>query len=155
MAGGRRSEGIRITSDQLLRMSSGLEWVEAYAERPISDVYFSSFLKADMAAYAASKPLAVKPDTFLDVTHRQRPHHCRFIWRKSGAGSCQYWNFPRADCSIGWECIEERWGMKETGTFVVLLFLYVTARDYARFGLLYLNDGVWQGKRNTAEGWVA
>ena len=35
-----------ITLDQLLRMSSGLEWVESYTERPVSDVNIMLFLKA-------------------------------------------------------------------------------------------------------------
>jgi len=50
-----------ITLDQLLRMSSGLEWFEAYAERPVSDVNIMLFLKPDMAAFAAAKGLANQP----------------------------------------------------------------------------------------------
>ncbi len=52
-----------ITVSQLLRMSSGLAWTESYGEKPISDVTRMLFLEPDMARFAASQPLAEKPDT--------------------------------------------------------------------------------------------
>jgi len=143
-----------ITTDQLLRMSGGLEWYEAYAEHPVSDVNMMLFLKPDMAAFAAQKPLVSPPDTKWEYSTGTTMIVNKIIRQVIG-NQDEYWAFPRKE-------LFNKIGMRSalldcdaSGTFAGGSSLYATARDYARFGLLYQNDGVWQGQRILPEGWVA
>jgi CubicO group peptidase (beta-lactamase class C family) len=143
-----------LTLDQLLRMSSGLEWFEAYADRPVSDVNLMLFRKADMAAFAAAKPLAARPDTVWNYSSGTTNLVQRIIREACGSAE-EYWKFPR---QVLFDKIGMRsavWEPDASGTFVGSSYLYATARDFARFGLLCLNDGVWQGERILPEGWMA
>jgi len=142
-----------ITTDQLLRMSSGLEWYEAYAEHPVSDVNIMLFTKPDMAGFAAAKPLAAPPDTKWEYSTGTTMIINRII-RQAIGNQEEYWAFPRRE-------LFNKIGMRSaviesdaSGTFTAGSGIYVCARDYARFGLLYLQDGVWQGERILPEGWV-
>jgi CubicO group peptidase (beta-lactamase class C family) len=135
-------------------MSSGLEWVEAYAERPVSDVNIMLLLKPDMAGFAASKPLAAKPDKVWHYSSGTANIISRIIRHVLGNRET-YWEFPRRELFNKLGMRSAVWETDASGTFIGSSYLYATARDYARFGLLYLNDGVWQGERILPEGWVA
>lgn len=143
-----------ITLEQLLEMSCGLEWEEAYETKPISDVNLMLFTKPDTAAYAAGLPLAAAPGTKWNYSTGTTQIISRII-RGTFADPKEYYAFPRT-------ALFNKIGMRNTivcpdasGTFVGGAFVFASARDWARFGLLYLHDGVWGSERILPEGWVA
>jgi len=141
-----------ITLDQLMRMSSGLEFVEVYDDKPDSDDALMNYTMADTGVFAASKPLQVPPDTRWEYSSGTTNIISRIV--RGAVDDKEYWTFPR-------RALFDRIGMASavlepdaSGTFVGSSYMYATARDWARFGLLYLRDGVWDGERILPEGWV-
>jgi hypothetical protein len=142
----------KITLEQLLRMSSGLQFHEDFSNL-FADMTYMLLGVPDAAAYAAAKPLEAEPGTrwsYSSGTTNIIAYAMRQI-----VGDSDYLEFPR-------RTLFDRLGMTSAvletdaaGTFVGSSFMYATARDWARFGLLYLRDGVWSGQRILPEGWVA
>ena len=142
----------QITLDQLLRMSTGLEWEEVY--NGPTDATKMLFNSPNPPALAMSKPLEFDPDQIWEYSSGTSNIVSELIRRKIGGNNKQYWNFP-------YNFLFNKLGMRSVvmepgpdGTFVGSSFMYATARDWARFGLLYLNDGLWNGDRILPPGWV-
>ena len=142
-----------ITIDQLIRMSSGLNFIEDYGDLStgITQMLYNT---SDMAAFAASEPLVGAPDTIWNYSSGTANILSRVIRDTIGGDVTEYWAFPQ-------EALFQPVGMNSTilepdgsGTFVGSSYMYATARDWARFGLLFAQDGVWNGERILPEGWV-
>jgi CubicO group peptidase (beta-lactamase class C family) len=109
--------------------------------------------KADMAAYAASRPRQHDPGTVVSYASGTSNILSGAVARIVGSGDA-YLDFLR-------QRLFEPLGMRNAhpkldgaGTWVASSFSYDTAQDFARFGYLYLRDGVWDGTRLLPEGWV-
>jgi len=142
-----------ITIDQLIRMSSGLSFTEDYGDLS-TGILQMLWNQGDTAAYAASQPLYAPPDTIWYYSSGTANILSRIIRNIVGGDVTDYWAFPQ-------EALFHRIDMNNvilepdaSGTFVGSAYMYTTARDWARFGLLYLQDGVWNGERILPEGWV-
>ncbi len=142
-----------ITTDQLLRMSSGLAFQEVY-QVGLIDVVVMLFGERDMAHFAAAMPLEADPDTKWSYSSGTSNIVSRIARHTLGGEIAPYLAYLRGE-------LLDRIGMHrtvleldESGTFVGSSFGYSTPRDLARFGLLYLQDGVWNGERVLPEGWV-
>lgn len=141
----------KITTDQLLRMSSGLEFSEDYFN-PFSDVTRMLFTSGDAATVAAAKPLAHAPDKVWAYSSGTTNILARIV--KQVSGDATYADFANRELFAPIGMYSAEIGADESGNFIGSSLGWATARDWARFGLLYLNDGVWNGQRILPEGWV-
>ena len=144
-----------ITVDQLLRMSSGLEFREDYVDGQVSDVIPMLVFdgRHDTAAYAAAKPLAHAPGTFWSYSSGTTNIVCRLL-RDLVGGPTEMLAFMRRELfePIGMTTPVPKFD--GAGTFVGSSYCLATPQDFARFGYLYLRDGSWDGRRILPEGWV-
>ena len=140
-----------ITLNDLMQMQSGLEWNENYGNR--SDVNLMLHREVDMGSFAQSKPLRFEPGT-------------HWYYSSGSTNIIMRWlrgRFDSDEAFLGY--IHDRlyaplrihnpyFESDMSGTPVASSYLYATARDFARFGQMYLDDGCVDGKRILPEGWV-
>ncbi len=145
-----------ITVDHLLRMSSGLRFVEVYSPDQPSDVIEMLFGagRDDMAGFAAGFPLEHPPGRHFSYSSGTTNIICRRLAQSLGASGEAFHAFMRERlfAEIGMSSADPRFDA--AGTFIGSSYCYATPRDFARFGLLYLRGGVWDGARILPEGWV-
>jgi hypothetical protein len=141
----------QITVNDLLQMQSGLKWNEDYGNR--SDVTLMLYNTYDCAGYAYNKPLESPPGSHWYYSSGST-NIVSFLLRQQFNGDDEYYSFCR-------ERLFNKTGMPDAvmetdaaGTTVGSSYIYATARDYARFGLLYLRDGMFNGERILPAGWV-
>jgi hypothetical protein len=140
----------KITLEQILHQASGLDFEENYARA--SNATNMLFRQADMGGYTASLKLKDPPGTVFYYTSGNTNLLSRVI--RHTVGEKDYQSFPA-------QALFHKLGMfsaimepDASGTFVGSSYVFANARDWARFGLLYANDGVWQNERILPEGWV-
>ena len=142
----------KITLDQLMRMSPGLEFSEEYA--PFSDAVYMFYDSKDFAAYAALKPLETQPDEKWNYSSGTANIIARIVRQAIEKEHANYYEYLYRNLfhKIGmFSLVIEP---DPSGTFVGSSYMLATPRDWARFGLLYLQDGIWNGERILPEGWV-
>ncbi len=144
-----------ITMRQLLAMRDGLDFVEDYTDERVSDVIKMLFGdgQRDMAHFAADRPLAAEPGTRFNYSSGTSNIISGIVARTVGPGE-PYARFlhQRLFALVGMRSADPE--LDPAGTWVGSSYLRATARDWARFGLLYLRDGVWDGTRILPPGWV-
>jgi len=140
-----------ITIHNLLQMNSGLEWQEDYSK--ISDVTKMLFLDKDMTASQIDKPLVGPPNETWNYSSGTS-NLLSGILRKQFDNHQEYLDFPYTDFidKIGMHSMLIEADME--GNYVGSSYAWATPRDWAKFGLLYLHRGNWNGTRIFDDSWV-
>ena len=149
-----------ITLQHLLEMRSGLEFVEDYVDGGTSHVIDMLFGAGqdDVAGYAAARRLLHAPGSHWSYSSGTTNIVARIVGEAvaprygSGAAGMEAFMRQRLFEPLGMSTAIPKFDA--AGTFIGSSFLYASARDFARFGELYLHDGVWNGVRLLPEGWV-
>ncbi len=146
-----------IAIDNLLRMNSGLDIgdsLSASATTAFDPSAYMVFGVRDMAAFAEKAPLQAAPGTRWTYTNGNTILLSRIIRDSTGGDAASVLAFARRE-------LFDKLGMRHvtlefdaTGTPIGSSHMLASARDWARFGLLYLNDGVAGGERLLPPGWV-
>jgi CubicO group peptidase (beta-lactamase class C family) len=140
-----------ITWDDMLKMSSGLHWKECAGI--FSDIVLMLFESFDYGKLAAHKEVKHKPGShwyYSSGTSSLISRQMRQLFNSDE----EYLRFPH-------EYLFNKIGMHgsvieldPSGTLAASSYGYFTPRALANFGMLYINDGVWNGERILPKGWV-
>ena len=140
-----------VTPENLMRMNAGFGFDEGGGASAATHIWYSV---PDMAAEAAKAQLISTPGAQWGYSSSSFVLLSRVIGNHNGGS-------PQAQRDVAQRELFDPLGMHSvtlefdaTGTMMGANAIYATPRDWAKFGLLYLNDGVISGTRILPEGWV-
>jgi CubicO group peptidase (beta-lactamase class C family) len=147
------SDREQITIEHTLRMSTGLMWDEDYVieHASSSDVVHLVFTTESPLDYVVSKPLEFPPDTMFEYSSGNTLLLSGVIQKATGKRAGDYAQeklFSKLDIKGA------EWWRAKTGETLTYCCLDMTSRDFARFGLLYMQHGVWDGEQVIPADWV-
>jgi CubicO group peptidase (beta-lactamase class C family) len=146
-----------ITLDDLLRMRSGLDLGNSLSASLAAAWDTSArmaFNEPDMAGFAESAALGSAPGTTWKYANGNPAILARVIRDQVGGRAVDVLRFARRDLFGPLGIRRATLELDSTGTPIAGAFLFATPREWARFGMLFLDDGVVGGRRILPEGWV-
>lgn len=142
-----------ITLRHVLNMSSGLETIDNHRMEYATGSGLSYWAGASSVSGARTRALIREPGTAWDYENYDTLLGV-YAMKQALGGEKAYAEFPR-------KALLDRIGMRNTlvstdrfGDFILSSQVYTNARDLARFGLLYLQGGIWDGERLISEDWI-
>ena len=142
----------RISLNQLLRMNSGLAFEESTGALN-SDLVRMLTQEADMAGFAASKPLVQQPGKRWNYSSGTTNILSRIL-RDAIDDDQRYWSFPSRALFAPLGMTSAVLESDSSGTLVGSSLVWASGRDWARFGQLYLDQGSWNGAQLIPLDWV-
>ncbi|MHA2347181.1 MAG: serine hydrolase domain-containing protein [Candidatus Hodarchaeales archaeon] len=135
----------RLTIRHLLTMSTGLEWAG-------DTEYVSMYSESDWVQYVLDKPMIAEPGTIYNY-HTGGSHLLAAIIEEvTGNTTMEFANqflfSPLGITSATWQVDPQ--GIARGGSG-----LFMTPRDMARFGRLYLHNGLWNDQQIISENWIS
>lgn len=147
-----------ISIDSLMRMSSGLEFGQSLhqdwkvAFDPTAQMVFAT---PDMAGAAARAPMMARPGEGWRYGNGNTLLLSRIIRDAAGGDAGSVMRFAHAELFDKLGMTHATLEFDAVGTPIGASHMWASARDWARFGMLYLDDGVVGGQRVLPQGWVA
>lgn len=141
-----------VTLNHLLRMTSGIDLTETNSGAdPASEMLF---LAPDAAAFTAARGLQAKPDEHWEYTSGSTVLAARVVADQVGGTLEDALAFVREELFEPLGLATAVLEPDQAGTFIGSSYMLASARDWAKIGQLYLNGGVYQGRRIVDEDWV-
>ena len=150
-------ENCDITVRHLMQYTTGLDWAESYEDGVLQDSSTVAMLygegRFDQTRFVAAQPLRDQPGESYGYSTGDYQLLSGVVDAalRPLAGEHFPWVLLLDHVGLGSVTLER----DAAGVFLGATNMYASARDYARFGFLYLNDGCWEGERVLPEGWVA
>jgi CubicO group peptidase (beta-lactamase class C family) len=143
----------RITVEHLLQMRSGLNAAETGTGfDPVSQMVFT---QSDMAGFAARYDLKAPPGTEWEYTSANTLILDRLL-KDTVGGATEMREFAERELFTPLKMSDVTMEFDGKGVFIGAMYVYAPARAFARFGQLFMNDGVTpDGRRILPPGWVS
>lgn len=146
----------QVRIQDLLHWASGLGWQEDYEYAPLHSSVVAMLYtrgRADMAAYAAARPADAAPgQRFL---YSSGDSNLLAATLRGIVGLERYEQYPWDALFTPLGITSAVWERDSSGTLIGSSYLYMSARDLARIGLLMLRDGRWQSQQLLPKQWLA
>ena len=134
-----------MTIEHLLTMTSGLDWPEG------DPIYSQLWNSPDWVQFVLNRPMLVEPGSRFNYNSGCSHVLSAIVAERSGVLT-QDFAYERLFAPLGFSNVD--WNLTAGGLAIGGWGLNLTPRDMAKFGYLYLNEGVWDGQQIVPAAWV-